>query len=283
MAKIALAAVALTIALASPAQAATPEAEPPFCQQTTLRDFLAPLERLPKLEQPKPDGQLGFTKARVTLKPTAQLVVGGGAVGFKLQRPPNLPTIHPDWTVVANLSPFDWRGNPGRVAGYGKRKVAKLGRGRGGGLAFEVAAKPGPYQLQIKFRSRDGRLLAIYGFYFLVVKPFKDRRLALNATAYRPGETVFGRVENLGTMTTAYGFHYAIERLDGSQWSLAPESPSGAILAITFSPPGGTGPCLPFPIPASMPAGHYRMSKEVDGIADVSRATTLTAEFDVAP
>jgi hypothetical protein len=283
MAKLALVVAALTLTFAGTARAVTYEAEPAFCEPTVLRNFLAPLDRLGD-EGNDPGGeQLHFTAAKVSLRPTGPLVVGAGTIGFKLTRPSKLPAIHPGWTVAYHLGRTDWKGDEVLAIDRGTRKIKRLGRGKGGGMRFDVPSKPAPYRLLVRFRARDGRRLGSYSFYFLVVKPFRDSRLALNVTSYQPEQTVFARVENYGTMRTAYGVQYRIERLESGQWTVVPESPDVFTQQIEIGPPGRSGNCLQFWIPPTMPPGHYRMSKEVDGATDVSQATTLTAEFDLLP
>jgi len=115
----------------------------------------------------------------------------------------------------------------------------------------------------------------------------KKTRLALNSGSYGPESTVFARIENFGTATVRYGAPYVIERLEGSTWVRAPESPRVFILPLWGAGPGRTGidSCSRFWIPPSMRPGRYRMTKEVEYAVGKSRdrhPTILSAEFDIS-
>ena len=184
----------------------------------------------------------------------------------------------------------DWKGRPVKPLDQLRRRVHSLGSGHGAAAGFEVGAQPAPYRLTVVFRSDTGKRLGAFGMYFRVVTPTSNTRLTLNATSYRPGSTVFDRIENFGTSTALYGESYTIEKWDGVAWSPAPETPRAFILPL-YSVPGGKAgdDCSPFNIPPSMPPGYYRMVKSVEyshgwpGLSPGHRQTVLTAEFEVHP
>ncbi len=154
--------------------------------------------------------------------------------------------------------------------------------------SFTVGPKPSAYRLTLVFRTKSDKRLGSLGRYFRVAAPTANRRLELNASSYRPEQTVFARVENFGTTPTRYGVPYEVERLSGDQWSRAPESPKGPwILPILISNPGRSGKCFSFWIPPKMPPGHYRIVKVVDRAFNPPTRSlgseTLTAEFEILP
>ncbi len=294
MKRWALSAILIAASCGSPpaASAAIYEPEPqPFCQEEVVHDHLAPLRRLPKLHSPPENGRIGFGSPDLTLRPYSPLVVGEGTVGYSLALRFGGSPVHPSWNVTTTVSKVNREGGVTEVLKRSQRHVSTISRGNGAGIKFEVDGDPAVYRITIVFRNRVDRKLGGYGFYARVVAPTENARLGLSAGSYRPGQTVFGRVENFGTTITAYGIAYSIERLEGSQWALAPESPRGPVIAIGLSsPPGKTGAwgCNGFHIPAGMPFGRYRMAKDVTFAAPGSQAPirperTLTAEFDVLP
>ncbi len=142
------------------------------------------------------------------------------------------------------------------------------------------------YRLTVVFQSKSGRKLGGYGFYSRVVAVTKHARLSLDSDTYVPETTVFGRLENFGTDPIFYGARYAIERLEGSTWVTAPESPRVFILPLYSTEAGATSSCSPFWIRPTM-SGRYRMTKGITyGVwppSSNNRPVVLTAEFDIVP
>ncbi|MDQ3726142.1 MAG: hypothetical protein M3335_09710 [Actinomycetota bacterium] len=271
----------LAAAVCAPsASAVTYEPEPTaFCERQTLRDFLKPLERMPKLHAPRAGGHIDIGPANLRLRPTSRFQVGGGSVGFTLSAAQRKP-LRLAWTATTTLVEVNRNGKPIGKAKRSERRVGKLKPYRGNSFQLGVPARAAFYRVTIAFHGRTGQELESFGAYYRVLRPFHRSRLATNASAYRPESTVFARVENYGTLPVNYGVPYAIERLEGSTWVEAPESPNGPwILPLYTSNPGETGGCTRFWIPPSMAAGTYRMVKEVGLVK--REETTLTAEFTV--
>lgn len=275
----------LASAQASPA--ITYEPEPPFCEGSLARDFLAPFERMPKLPAPAPTGRIGFGPASLRLQPLPPLLVNEGSVGYKISlRRPSRP-VYVNWDMTTTLTRIDWRGRPIETLDIVHRHVKAVRPRRGAGVHFDVSKKPAVYRVTAVFRSQSGRKLGTYGFYFRVVALTQGAQLKLNAARYRPETRVFGRVDNFGSETVFYGEPYRIEKLEGTSWVKAPESPRWFTLPLYSTGPGLAGnQCSGFWIPPTMPPGRYRMSKEVDfgDWRPLNREPTLlTAEFDIAP
>jgi hypothetical protein len=134
-------------------------------------------------------------------------------------------------------------------------------------------------------RSLSGRKLAEFGNYYRVIRPTVHTRLTLDATTYRPGDTLFGRVENPGATVVLFGQEYKIEKPEGESW--VPIIEAQFVIPLYWVAAGVTsGHCIPFTIPTSMPAGRYRLSQEA--VISWSRLhgqlrPTLHAEFEVVP
>lgn len=291
LARMAVLASLLLAAMTAPADrvAAIPdESEPDFCEPHRLHDFSTPLKQMPALHQPSERGQIGFGPDNLRLLPSPTLVFGGGQVGVALA-PYQGQGIGLSWIATTTLVEIDRKG---RSLGKPRRSVERVGWLKpywGRSFGFAVSNDPAFYRVTIAFRDTSGKRLGRFGFYYRVLPSTSQARLRLNASSYSRGTTVFGRVENFGSSSVGYGVAYSIERLEGENWVVAPESPRGPWNLIGFtSPPAGTGNrCSAFGIPGSMPPGRYRMVKNVDLPAwpPARRPVdlTLTAEFDVLP
>jgi hypothetical protein len=276
----------LLFALPAGAGALVYEPEPPFCKPHVVRDHLAPLGRLPKLHGPGEGGRIGFGPRNLRLLTGPRLLVGGGRVGFALRleqrRSLNLP-----WTAVTSLVPLSRKGRP---LAPPRRKVERVGylRAHGGDeFVFEVPDGYAIYRLMTVFRDAAGQKLGRFGTYYRVVDPVIWARLNLSALSFRAEQSVFARVENLGTQSAFYGVDFLIERLEGDTWQRAPESPTGPWILLGITTPGGmTGRCSRFWIPPTMPPGRYRMVKSARFPASDQKGwveRTLVAEFNVLP
>jgi len=274
----------LALAVTSASALATYEEPQPFCKGETIHDFLAPLQQMPKLHSPPENGRIGFGPKSVELTPTPALLVGKGSIGYSLALHWRSPPAHPKWNVTTTLSAVDWRGRTTGIVGRVQRRVGTISRKHNVEIHFDVGGRSAAYRLTFVFRSESGRKLGGYGFYSRVVRPTKHARLTLDSDSYGPEATVFGRIDNFGTVSAFYGAEYVIERLEGSSWVRAPESPRYFILPLYWSGPGSSGPCLGFGVRPTM-SGRYRMSKQIEygnwPPPRNRRPVTLTAEFDV--
>jgi hypothetical protein len=265
---------------AGPAFAAIYETPPLFCDDTVIHDYLAPLERLPKLHTPTSSGGLGFGPKNVRIAFSGQLIVDEGLAGYTLTHRRRGSSVHLDWDTETVLARVDWRGRTTAIEDRARKHVAGLWKSHGGGVGFSIDRRPGAYRLTVTFSSHSGRRLGEIGSYFRVVEPTKKTQFRLNADSYRPEQTVFGRIENFGTAMIFFGAAYAIERLEGTEWITAPESPKAFILPLYGTGAGRTGGCSPFRIPITMPAGRYRMSKGF-GYGVHRDRHLVSAEFDI--
>jgi hypothetical protein len=274
------------IAMPSGALAVTYEEPSPFCEGETVRDYLAPLQRMPALHSPPKDERIDFGPKSVVFRRTPSLVVGKGSIGYTLSLHWRAPSAHPRWEITTTLSKVDWQGRVTDTVDRTRRFVFAISRKHSVEASFDVGRQPAVYRLTVAFQSKSGRKLGGYGFYSRVVPATKHAQLSLNSDTYAPETTVFGRLENFGTEPIFFGADYVIERLEGSSWVRAPESPREFILPLYFTEAGVTSRCSPFRIRPTM-SGRYRMAKGIEygtwPPPRNGRPVILTAEFDVTP
>lgn len=288
IARVALALMLVCAMAASPAAAVVYEpAPPPFCEGEIVHDYLKPFERMPKLHAPPESEQLGFAPKNLRLSLDSQLQIGSGSVGYRLY-PRQRKSMRLRWIVTTTFTAVNGNGHPFGPTRQSVQSVNSLNPSKGKSVEFKVSGKPAFYRIRVVFRNASGEKLGSFGSYFRVVPPTRRAQLATNADGYRPEQTVFGRIENFGTLPAFYGVPYRIDRLEGEAWAIAPESPNGPwILPLLISGPGLSGRCNGFWIPPTMPPGRYRMVKRV-GIGEwpprkSEAAKTLAGEFDVLP
>jgi hypothetical protein len=276
---IALLTLALSL-LGAPSPAAASEPEPPFCESTTLHNYLAPLKRMPQLRE------LPFRRASENSRfrgvyvsaAGPSLAVNGGRAGYQLQWDTN-----PGWDVTLTFARVNRHGEVVQQLGQRHLRLGELAPALITEPAFTMPGKPALYRTTLVIRSSTGRKLAEFGNYYRVIRPTVHVRLAPDATVYRPGTTVFARIENPGAAFVLFGDGYAIEALEGDSWM---ELPGSFVTPLSFVAPGTTGShCITFPIPASTPTGRYRASQEAViswPFERYERRPILRAEFEVA-
>jgi len=280
----------VVLALAGRAtSAATPEAEAAFCQSTPVRDYLAPLKALPKLRAPSTTGHIGMGLRRLRMESLPQLAIGKQQIGFSLTLRKKGPVLKRDWIVTTTLERVNSSGRPVEMLRRTRSEGLRVLSNRHDfGVSFWVE-KPDLYRVSVSFNTADGREIGELGFYFRAVPRTHHARLVLDATTYRAGDTVLGRIENFGTDMVIRDGTYAIERLEGSTWTPTTVSPEGARQSIYSVIGGETGKdCIPFPIPSTMAPGHYRMTKIIIFHSNffpprIFAPTARSAEFDVIP
>lgn len=260
--RVALFALLLLMAPTVPTTAAASLSE--WCEGETLRDYTAPLKRMPRLQTLPDDGEIDSAHSNVRLETTGEpLAVGGGTIGYQFSLHAYKRPAHPRWDVTAMLWQVDWQGRNIQPVDRIQRRLNKIGLDVNRNFSFEVPAEPALYRVTIVLRSASGRRLLGFGGYYRVVKPAVHAALSVNGPAYGPGQTVFARVENYGTAYALYSSGYTLEKLEGESWVLAPESPRQSTRELYFIPPGMSGDhCLQFTVPQEMVAGTYRMSSE---------------------
>lgn len=265
-------AAAASLATTSSAAAVEPA---DFCAEQVVHDYLRPLKELQESRALPPSTIVNFERRNLRASTLEPLLVGGGWVGYSLyvKRGVGAGVVRLGWRVKTELSRINRSGDEVESIRVWRRQIGVLGDRNATGVRFKLGDEPGLYRLLVLIRNKRGKPLGGFGYYARVVAAITDARLALNASTFAPGQTVLGHVENFGTTQASFGLGLTIERLEGSTWSVAPESPTGPVPAIAYVVPAGMSAnrCSSFTIPATMPPGHYRMTLSPE----------LTAEFDL--
>jgi hypothetical protein len=278
-----------TLTIPEAAAANWPYSDVPFCRRTLLRNYMAPIERLPALHHTPLDEGPAFKPRGVSINGHYdQLLPGGGSLGFYIYYS-GRPAVRLNWLVTAKLAGVDRRGQILSVVDGKQKAIRRPASDSSNDFSFEVPGKPALYKTTLTIRKLSGELLGRYGQYARVLEPKSETRLHLSATSVHPGEALYARVENLGTELVSYGVPYAIDAFDGATWAPAPQSPKGPwILPLLHSAPGYSENCSRFLIPTDMAPGLYRFVKDVTessakDITERGRPRVLTAEFEVLP
>lgn len=282
----------LFLAITSLLVPAIASAEP--CPPGTIRDYAAPLAKLPKVRTIRPGpNNLPFGPSGLMLIAKSELqtgvpllVVGDESpkprqVGFALvnsssERP---GAITLNWKATARLIPLAKRSGPVRTE---TTTIGSLRRHNRRQLTFPVPKMTGMYLIEVQFRSSTGVAIGKFGSYFRAVAPSYETQIALSAPALRAGDTLDACLQNFGSASVEYGEGFSIEVFEGGSWTTSPVSPSGAVSAIgLISGPGAQSPLNSFRIPPGTPPGKYRYVWH--GSYRGKGPFILTPEFEVLP
>jgi hypothetical protein len=273
--------VLLTASTSTTSAAAAAKSEPAFCHAETLHDYLAPLKRMPKLrELPyRARGEIRFRGAYIGASGPS-LAISGGSAGYQLQWEGNT-----NWDITVTFARVNWRGKVVQRLGRRHFRLGKLAPVVITEPHILLPGKPATYRTTLVIRSHSGRKLAEFGNYYRVIRPTVHNRLVTDAGAYRPGGTLFARLEDPGATIVLFGEEFFVEKLEGEDWARISETPFPA--PLQFVAAGTTSNhCIVFPIPTTMPTGRYRLSQEAViswASLDGQIRPTLHAEFEVAP
>lgn len=267
---VAVTAIVVAISLATPGfAAASHRLKEPFCKSRVLRDFEAPLRRLPEVREP--GGWLPFAPRKISLFAKSESVVIGGdpiEYGFEL---PGIVTEgrRLDWDVVSRLVRIDRRGRDIEVVKAQRRHVGPIELVYRVELGFKRSPRPGLYRYDISFASGDGTPLGEYRAHYVVVRRDLEIRLRLNATSFRPGDRILAKIENFRASGYGYGLDYWIQRRDGADWEpVSFEELFGHRVRFPRvrrgTGAGMSGPCsASLTVPETMAPGRYRLVKQI--------------------
>lgn len=260
---------------------ATTVASPSCGRTAVIRDFLAPLAKLPQIRRVPSSGKLPFGPAGLNLRPYGGLVVGPGSAGFRFSDEAIEQRRNLQWRVEASLFRVS---NTGNAASSPQATLnRRLGVVKDGndieGFHFDLPGIPAYYRVDLQIRAlEDGRLLGRFAEYVRVMRPKVDFRVQVDEpTTVTRGETVHARLKNLGTVpieSPSYVFGFHVWRFDGSRWRLVAENPPrGPVpkLMQILSPGAERRGCLRYRVPDDAPLGRYRF-----------QAGDLVAGFEVA-
>lgn len=249
-------------------------------RSVVVRDYLAPLEGLPKQKSFPSSGRLGFGPGILRVyPPRSRLIVSGRdrfeSSGSLSRRSDSARQL--GWEVESRLDRLNAQGIPsklvrdreqgiGTVAGFAHRQF-----GFGGNLA------PGIYRLQVSF-SRERAMLGTFGEYFRVVPARSSLRLVAPRDEVQAGATIALRIENLGTVSATYNAYPHLYSPEGSEVPI--DSGVGGALKPLL-PAGVLSPCIDLPLPASLAAGNYLVTLDVKD-RTMKHAKSISAPLYIA-
>jgi hypothetical protein len=257
----------------------------PFCKGVMLRDYEAPLDRLPPVRHVRLEEDLPFGPRNMSIYQSAfsRVVVGKGGFGYRFFDETygrREKAVRLDWSVGTSLSRIDHRGRVLRRVGSEEQilgVVREIGE-----LSFwlDTPGRPGLYRYDIEFRDQgSGEVLGSYSEYLRVVKPTYRAGIAVNQRHARPGQRVFARIENRGTSWIEFGLPYEVQRFEDGRWVEQDLGVDGWLLPLLVMPGGQTGWCMPYRVPAEAAPGWYRFVKGI-GFGG-RRGKVATAAFRV--
>jgi hypothetical protein len=235
------------------------------CPEPQTQNYLAALEKMPRLRGVPESGKLPFGPNAVRLLPLAGLISGGGPSGFQMESLNSRATYRLHWRVQMEVKRVSRSGRPGRVLGV---KEVRLGHPRSLWkkpirLLRRLSSDPSYYRLDLSIYGSHDRLLGRFGEYVRVVPRRIAARLEVAPKVVSPGGLLRVRVFNPGTTSLSFGPAFTLERLTSTGWFM-PAGPR------QFWPPtatvisaGAVGRCEGFPLPSGLEAGSYRLSKKV--------------------
>ena len=241
-----------------------------YCEPSIVRNYERPLRRLPAVRRPPNTKRLPFGPRRLEFYQAfalsgERLIVGKGSfgygfldTGFGAQR-----RLRVGWIVRASLFSVSKEGVTERRLGRVRKRFGVVGSINQPHIALSVPASPGFYQFDISFQKRRGKRLGKFSEYIRVMDGFVNVRVGTKRKSYRPGETVYARVENLGTEEIRFGAPYAVEHLTEVGWVRVGPKTRGWPRWLAGLYAGGAGKCMDFRIPETFAPGLYRIVKSV--------------------
>lgn len=265
---VAMIVASLSISVYAPPSSATTVGSPSCGRTVVLRDFLAPLVKMPPVRRVPSSGKLPFGPAGLNLRSDGGLVVGPGSAGFSFSDEAIEQRRNLQWRVEAFLFRVS---NTGNATSSPQATLSRrLGVVKDGneieGFYFDLPGIPAYYRVDLQIRAlEDGRLLGRFAEYVRVMRPKVDLRVQVDEpTTVTRGETVHARLKNFGTVpveSASYVFGFNIWRHDGSRWRLVAENPPrGPVPKRMQILPAGAERrgCLRYRVPDDAPLGRYR-------------------------
>lgn len=236
-----------------------------FCKQGIVHDYLEPLRHMPRLHEVPSTGRLPFAPAQVSVAVIdGGLRVGKGLIGFRFNDE-GAGRRRLGWTLDSSLMRVSRAGD---VRATMQSKIVHLGTeivDDISGTRFFVSGRPAFYRVDLVIRTGHGRVLGHYGAYFRVVGVRSQSRVALSAEVLAPGQTLFARVENLGTESILPQSVFRVERAGETGWTEVAAAPiPGLKPRIRAVLPGGEASrCGQYQLPSNFVPGTYRVSNQV--------------------
>lgn len=281
-APICLAALLLASLLCAPAAMAE---APAFCHERFVRDYEAPLREMPR-QDPPPEGELPFGPRNFGIHriDRTPLAFEGSHFGYRFGgKHEGARVLDLGWRALAVARVVDTHGRAKRVAGSRHWRVNRVKDLDPLEIAFP-AEHPGFYRVDLRIATLDGRRQVAYRDYFRVLRRSNDVSIRVSAGSVRPGETIWGLLENRGAGQLSTRGYLDLERTEGDAWAPVPLPPTPrSVMGVGWIiGPGEVGWCQRFDVPADAVPGRYRFSTPVN-LANTQKRVTVTGPFVVAP
>lgn len=276
--------VGVLLAALACAPAAAAEA-PSFCRERLVRDYEAPLREMPH-QHPPPQGELPFGPRNFGIHriDRSPLAFEGSRFGYRFGgKHERARVLSLDWRAFAIARAVDASGRVKRTIGTRRWRVHRIKDLEPLEIAFS-ADHPGFYRVDLRIVTLDGRRHVAYRDYFRVLRRSNQVEIEVSAESVRPGETVWGLLENPGAGQLSTHGYLDLERAEGNAWAPVPLPPSPeSVMGVTWLiGPGEVGHCQRWDVPADAPPGAYRFSTQVN-LANTQKKVTVTGPFTVAP
>jgi hypothetical protein len=247
-----------------------------FCAKGTVKNYLKPIQRLPRVRGLPSSGRLGIGPASLRIYPPSEPIVTGLArfdAHGGVEGSPAFGPLH--WKVKSSLLRIQSHSQNVTLVAHAQRDMRSAQDFARATFGFSRRVRPGIYRLDIEIKNRKGKTLRRYQQYFRALKPRSDLRLGVNSPSFRAGESGLLRIENYGTVSAAYGFGYRLLNENGE------EVPTGAIFPnVAFRLPAGTaGYCFELKLPDDLPPGKYEVLSEA--INSLRHSVRLSVQISV--
>lgn len=279
---ICLAGLLLASLLCAPSAAAE---APAFCHERYVRDYEAPLREMPR-QNPPPEGELPFGPRNFGIHriDRTPLAFEGSRFGYRFGgKHEGARVLDLDWQASATARVVDAHGRVKRVVGSRHWRVHRVKDLDPLEIAFP-ADHPGFYRIDLRIATLDGRRHVAYRDYFRVLRRSNEVSIRVSAESVRPGESIWGLLQNRGAGQLSTRGYLDLERADGDAWVPVPlpPTPRSVMGANWLIGPGEVGWCRRFDVPADAVPGPYRFSTPVN-LANTQKQVTVTGRFSVAP
>jgi hypothetical protein len=232
-------------------------------------------------------GHLPFAPKGILLRVLDDgLRVGPGAIGFALTGNAIDQDRLLNWRITARLVRVDRRGRPSgllktRAWGLGTIDLHDDARM----LRMFVNGQPRFYRMNLSFKNSTRKTLGRYSAYFRIVRPNVDVELAVSDQSVGQGQSLYARVENLGTESVVPDSRIYLEQFDGNEWHSVTSylTPGLRSRLRAVLPAGQAARCVEIQIPSEQEGGLYRITSKVALWRSPSRQATLSKIFRVKP
>jgi hypothetical protein len=281
-----LAPICLAGFLASLACAPLAAAESPsFCRERFVRDYEAPLRGMPR-QHPPPEGELPFGPRNFGIHriDRTPLALEGSRFGYRFGgKNERSRVLNLNWRASATARAVDAHGRVKRTIGSRRWRVHRVKDLEPLEIAFP-ADHPGFFRVDLRIATLDGRRHVAYRDYFRVLRRSNEVAIRVSAESVRPGESVWGLLENRGAGQLSTRGYLDLERVEQGAWVPVPLPPSPeSVMGIHWLiGPGEVGRCQRFDVPADAAPGLYRFSVPAN-LANTQKRVRVTGQFAVAP